>query len=129
MIFILGSVHLAYTFFTPKLGPRERSLQEQMDKGTLVLTRHTTLWRAWVGFNASHGLGAMFFGAIYVYLAWLQPGLLFSSVFLGSSGIAMLLSYLALAKRYWFEIPFRGIALATVFYVSGFVADWLTSWV
>jgi hypothetical protein len=34
------------------------------------------MWKAWIGFNASHAYGAIFFGLIYGYLA-LEHSLLF----------------------------------------------------
>jgi hypothetical protein len=33
-----------------------------------VLTKETTLWNAWIGFNASHSLGAMLVAAFYIPL-------------------------------------------------------------
>jgi hypothetical protein len=33
--------------------------------------------------------------------------------------MAVLLAYLALARRYFFSVPFRGVALACVLYASG----------
>ena len=40
-------------------------------------------------------------------------------------GMATLLAYLALAWRYWFSIPFRGIALTSVLFAAGLLALWL----
>jgi hypothetical protein len=53
-----------------------------MSQTHLVLTRQTTMWRAWIGFNASHSMGAVFFGLVYGYLALLHVELLFRSPFL-----------------------------------------------
>jgi len=117
VILLLGTVHVLYTFFGVKLHPRESHVRAAMDEGRLVLTRQTTLWRAWIGFNASHGQGAILFGLVFGFLALQAPALLFGSVFLRAVGLAMLLTYLVLAHRYWFKVPFRGIALATVLYV------------
>lgn len=43
------------------------------------------------------------------------------SLFLLTLGMSVLLAYLALARRYFFSIPFRGVALACVLYASGWV--------
>jgi hypothetical protein len=36
-------------------------------------------------------------------------------------GLLFLVCFAFLGKRYWFRVPFRGILLATVFYVSALV--------
>jgi hypothetical protein len=55
------------------------------------------------------------------HLALAQPALLAQSPFLLALGLAVLLAYLHLGWRYWFSVPFRGIALATLLYVAGLV--------
>ena len=79
------------------------------------------MWRAWVGFNASHSYGAILFGAVYGYLALLHGAFLFQSRFLLAAGLLFLVGLAALGKLYWFSIPFRGIVLATVLYCLGLV--------
>ena len=32
-------------------------------------TKETTMWRCWVGFNASHSMGLILFGLAFGYLA------------------------------------------------------------
>jgi hypothetical protein len=125
VVFMLGSVHLLYTFRGEKLRPRDAALEAQMKSVSPILTRQTTMWRAWIGFNASHSLGAIFFGLIYGYLALAQSQVLFHSHFLMLVGLALLLGYVALARAYWFSIPFRGILLSLGLYLGAFVANWL----
>lgn len=122
VVLTLGVVHVLYTFVGVKLHPRDASVRAAMDEGRLVLTRQTTIWRAWIGFNASHGQGAILFGLIFGFLALRAPALLFESNFLRTTGLAMLASYIVLAHRYWFRVPFLGLALATVLYVAACVA-------
>ncbi len=69
IILMLGSAHLLYTFVGPKLLPRNSDLQSAMKSSSLVITKETTMWRAWIGFNASHSMGAILFGLIYGYLS------------------------------------------------------------
>ncbi len=118
VIFLLGTIHLLYTFHGPKLKPREPGFQSLMDQVSPVISRETTMWQAWIGFNASHSFGAMLFGLIYGYLAASQPSLLFGSVFLLVVGFALLAGYTALALKYWFSLPFRGIAIALALYIT-----------
>ena len=75
------------------------------------------MWKAWIGFNASHSLGAILFGAVYGYLSLAHSAFLFQSTYLLSLGLILLFIYLFLAKRYWFSVPFRGILVSTVLYV------------
>jgi len=118
IIFLLGTVHLGYTFFGDKLRPRNSQLFADMAAGRLNITQQTTVWRAWLGFNASHSIGAILFGLIYAHLALAHEALLFSSVFLQAVGFAVLLSLALLARYCWFSIPFRGISLALVLYAA-----------
>ena len=86
-----------------------------------VISRETTMWRTWIGFNASHSLGALLFGAIYLYLPLLHSEFFFKSGFLLTLGLVALAGYMALARLYWFSVPFRGIVTATVLYCLGLV--------
>lgn len=122
IIFGLGLLHLVLTFRGPKLLPRDRELRAQMEHSALVLTRETSVWKAWIGFNASHSLGAMLFGAVYGHLALVQPAALASSPFLLAVGAALLLAYAWLGRRYWFSVPFRGIVLSLLLYAAGMIA-------
>ena len=56
---LLGVAHLYFTFFTTNFEPHDASVKTAMEGTSPVLTKETTMWRAWVGFNASHSLGAM----------------------------------------------------------------------
>jgi len=122
VILALGAIHLLYTFHGSKLWPRDAAVIESMQQAPLVLTRQTTMWRAWVGFNASHSYGAIFFGLVYGYLALAAPKFLFASPFLCVVGLVLLLGYAYLGARYWFSVPFRGIVLSTALYAAGLVA-------
>ncbi len=75
------------------------------------------MWKAWIGFNASHSFGAILFGAVYGYLALAHEAFLFRSWFLLLLGLLLLMGYAFLGKRYFFSVPFRGILLATTLYV------------
>lgn len=117
----LGCVHLLYTYRGNKLDPRDPAVRVAMERASLVITRQTTVWRATKGFNASHSLGIIAFATVYGYLALLRPEVLDGSLFLTGLGMTVLLAYLVLARRYFFNIPFRGVALACVLYAIGWV--------
>ncbi|PCE23182.1 hypothetical protein BWP39_26205 [Paraburkholderia acidicola] len=121
IMFLLGVVHLAYTFLGNKLTPRDPALQMSMDQISPVLTRQTTMWRAWVGFNVSHSMGLMLFGLVFGFLALAHGDLLFRSPFLLAVGLAMLVAFVVLAKAYWFSAPFTGVSIALACYVASIV--------
>lgn len=122
VIFGLGLIHLLYTLHGTKLHPREAELEARMKAVSPVLTRQTTMWKAWIGFNASHSYGALLFGAVYGYLALAHGAFLFASAFLLALGAALLAGYIVIGKLYWFSVPYRGILLSSVLYAAGLVA-------
>lgn len=122
VVLALGSIHLLYTFRGNKLYPRDTHLERQMRVVAPVLTRRTTMWNAWIGFNASHSLGAMFFGMTYAYLALAHAELLFHSSYLLVLGLGLLIAYLFLAKIYWFIVPLAGVSLSLALYVGAVIA-------
>ena len=124
LVLMLGVLHLIYTFSGPKLTPRDAALQARMAEVHPVITRQTTMWRAWVGFNASHSMGAILFGLIYGFLGNAYPEILFNSPFLLAVGLAMLGGLAVLAKLYWFRIPFAGVVTSLVCYLASIVAWW-----
>jgi len=121
IILLLGLLHLLYTFHGPKLLPRDRELQTRMEQVSPVITRETTMWKTWIGFNASHSYGLILFGAVYGYLALAHGDFLFQSVFLLSLGLITLFGYVFLAKQYFFRIPLLGMLLATFLYVLALI--------
>lgn len=118
---LLGFLHLAYTFFTRKLHPRDDELERDMRRVSPRITSQTTMWKAWIGFNASHSLGPILFGVVYGYLSLFAWTLLVHSAFFMGLGIAFFVSYLLLAKLFWFRNPLIIIALAGSLYVLGCV--------
>jgi hypothetical protein len=124
IILLLGLMHLLYTFHGPKLLPRDPELRTRMQQVSPVITRQTTMWKAWIGFNASHSYGLMLFGAVYGYLALARSEVLFHSLFLLSLGLILLFGYVLLARRYFFRIPLGGVLLATFLYTLALVVRW-----
>jgi len=117
---VLGAVHLVFTFFTNKLDPRDTHAKSAMAQTPLRLSRHTTVWRAWIGFNASHSLGGLFVAAFYIPMAHSHFTVIDSSVWFAGLPTMIGISYLLLAKHYWFNAPLLGILLATLCFICGF---------
>lgn len=123
ILLLLGTLHLFYTVASNKFSPRDQELESRLKSVSPVISRQTTMWKAWVGFNLSHSIGAIFFGAVYCYLALAHALILFQSYVLLGLGATVLIGYLVLAKLYWFSVPFRGIALALGLYLAAVVAS------
>jgi hypothetical protein len=118
IVFMLGVAHLSYTFRGSALTPSDPALQRSMSQVSPVITDETTMWRCWVGFNASHSMGLMLFGLVFGYLAVAQSRLLFRSPFLLIVGLAMLGGYAVLCKLYFFSSPLRSIAISLGCYLA-----------
>ena len=118
IMFTLGVLHLVYTFWGPKLTPRDPALQVSMSQVSPGITKETTMWRTWVGLNASHSMGAMLFGLIFGFLALAHGQLLFRSPFLLVVGLAMLGGLVVLCKVYWFSAPLTGVGISLACYVA-----------
>lgn len=84
-------------------------------------TKRTSIWLAWVGFNLSHSLGCIIFGAFVVILG--RDGSTFNrNAFLAVPfSLLVALLFTGLAAKYWFKTPLRGCILST--------ACFLISWV
>src|SRR5258708_4652182 len=118
IIFALGVVHLVYTFWGPKLTPRNPALQISMSQIAPVITKETTMWRCLVGFNANHSIGLFFFGLLFGFVAFALCQILFQSPFLLVVGLAMLGGFVVLCKVYFFSVPLAGISISLACYVA-----------
>jgi len=122
----LGLIHALFTFLDTRhprrLVPDDHAVTEAMSSSAVRLScGGTTMWRAWVGFNFSHSLGAVVFGSCCILLgisaqtlALPKPALVLPVVI----GVV----YFWLALRYWFRVPAVGIALATLCLFVGWLA-------
>ena len=108
----LGAVHLLYTLRGHRLQPVDDALMAAMRRTPLHITRETDMWRAWTGFNASHSLGAMGFGAMLSGLAASDAALFTRHPLLATWALAMVAGYLWIARACWFSVPRRGLLAA-----------------
>ena len=81
------------------------------------------MWRAWIGFNATHSSGLILFGLLYGYFAIRHSVLLMHSWPLLALGLGLLLAYSVIAKLYFFTAPFRGVVLAAALFLLGIVMN------
>src|SRR5258708_3507475 len=94
ILLLLGSTHLWITFRGKKMYPRDPALEAQLRAVSPNISRETTMWKVWIGFNASHSFGGMLFGLVYGYLALAHGAMLFHSAFLLAVGLLLLGGYL-----------------------------------
>jgi hypothetical protein len=113
----LGLAHLFFLYATDKLVARDRTVVAAMQRTSPVLTSATTMWQAWIGFNASHSRGALLMAVFYLVLAGTHMEVIRETIAFIIIAIVVSLVYLYLAHRYWFRTPFVGIALATACFV------------
>ena len=118
IVLTLGVLHLVSTFWGPSLTPRDPALEISMSQSSPVMTKETTMWRCWVGFNATHSLGLILFGLVFGYLALAHGQLLFRSPFLLVVGLAMLGGVVGICKVYFFSWPLRGVSISLACYVA-----------
>jgi hypothetical protein len=118
IIFTLGAIHLIYTFYGLQLTPRDPALQISMSQVSPVISKETTMWRCWVGFNATHSLALLLFGLVFGFLALAHGEVLFHSPFLLVVGLAMLAGLVVLCKLFFFRVPLIGVSISLVCYVA-----------
>ena len=117
---VLGTIHLLYTFFTNKFSSGNNTLEEEMKISFPILTKETTMWKAWIGFNASHSSGVIYIGLINLILAIKYFYIVKSPVFL-LLNIVTVLFYLWLARKYWFKTPFTGVLISACCFIAAAV--------
>ena len=121
IILTLGVSHLVYTFWGLNLTPRDPALQISMSQTSPVISKETTMWRCWIGFNATHSMGLIFFGLVFGFLALAHSQLLFRSPFLLALGLTMLGGYVVLCKVSFFSAPLTGVSISLACYVASIV--------
>lgn len=116
---VLGLVHAAYVWMDlrhpRRLVPGDPALIAAMARSRVRLAGDATdMWRAWIGFNLSHSLGALLVGAMAI--AW--PALAAGHAALAWLPAAVAAVYLLIGLRYWFHVPNAGIAVATLAFAA-----------
>ncbi len=122
---VLGTGHALGAFgdtFRPRLfTPRDDDVRRGMMGTSLRLTHRANVWRAWLGFNLSHGLGLIFFGLILLLLSLDDFQLLMSFNAVMPFALAIAVAYFILAVRFWFRVPAAGCALGAACFAASYV--------
>jgi len=132
-LFVAGGVPfvlfgLAHAIATPLrldqargLSPRDAGLARAMSQTPVLLTSRTNMWLAWVGFNLSHSLGAVFFGVAVLVIGRSASSFAAEGGLFGPLAVLVSAAYLVLAIKYWFRTPIAGCGVS----VALFVSSWL----
>ena len=122
---VLGALHAIYTLLDVRnprrLVPVDLSVAQAMANSAIRLSRGgTDMWRAWIGFNFSHSLGVLLFGALAIWAGCrvnrLPVGILPALTLIGCI-------YEVLCLLYWFRDPAIGVAIVT----GCFAVAWILS--
>ena len=116
---VAGTLHLHGTYFGPDLRPRDPELEESMRRVALNVSSRTTMWNAWIAFNAILSFGLMLFGLLYGYLAMFRFAVLQTSPFLLSLGLVFLAGLVVIWKRYTYHLPVVVFTVALLLYGVG----------
>jgi hypothetical protein len=105
------------TFFVP-IDTSVRSAMESTSVRFRRMWPHAndvtpSMWRLWLGFNISHGLGAFTFGLLCLLIAVHDFALVESIRAIRPLTIAFAAAYLALSIRFWFYVPAIATGAAT----------------
>ncbi|HTK55555.1 MAG TPA: hypothetical protein VL295_01940 [Gemmatimonadales bacterium] len=122
---VLGTAHAWHTPVRADqkkgLSARDPAVEEAMATTSPRLTARTDLWRAWVGFNYSHSLGAVLFGLFVVLIGRSEASYAANASLAAPLALAVALAYLVLGIKYWFKTPIIGIAFSAVCFSAAWV--------
>lgn len=122
---VLGTAHAWHTPFQVDqkkgLSARDPAVEGAMATTSPRLTARTDLWRAWVGFNYSHSLGAVLFGLFVLLIGRSESAFLAEGALAIPLALIVSLAYLVLGIKYWFKTPIVGIAVS----VACFALAWV----
>lgn len=97
------------TYFTPT----EDSVRPEVEATGIRFRRlvpggdhgRPSMWRAWLGFNISHGLGVFAFALLALVIAIEEPDLLARAEAIVLVALVVSAAYLLVALRFWFWLP------------------------
>lgn len=94
--------------------PPDPALRLAMQQSTIRLHPSTNLWKAWMGFNLTHSLGVVLFGAAYLYVGLVEPSAFGSSLLLQSVAVVVSAMYLLVSYHFFFWKPLVGSTIGLV---------------
>lgn len=117
----LGTIHLIYTFFTNRFLPVQKNVMEEMRNASPNLSTDLSMWKAWIGFNASHSAGLIFIAVVNCFLVLKHFSIVQKSHFYFLFNIVTIAFYVFLAKKYWFTPPLVGGSIALLSFTVAYI--------
>jgi hypothetical protein len=113
LLALLDTVHA--TYFTP----RDASVKSAVESTPIRLGGRAapSMWRAWLGFNISHGLGVFTFGLLLLLIAVQNFKLVGQIDAIQPLSIAFPAIYFVIALRFWFYGPVIITATSTACFI------------
>ncbi len=97
--------------------PPDVALRQAMQESSIAIHPQTNLWKAWMGFNLSHGLGLVMFGVTYLAIGLFYFPLFSQILWLQSGALLITAAYLILSLKFWFSSPAIGSGIALTCFV------------
>ena len=122
---VLGAAHAWHTPTRADekkgLSARDPAVEGAMATTAPRLTDRTDLWRAWVGFNYSHSLGAVLFGLFVVLIGRSENSFHAEAALAIPLALLVSVTYLVLGIKYWFKTPIMGITVSVVSFALAWI--------
>jgi hypothetical protein len=122
IFFLLGVTHVVLTIRDLRdprsFTPTDDKVRQAMVEARLRLAPVTTIWRAWLGFNFSHGLGLPVFGGVLGGLALYDFRFVAGSAALQVTAVIVAGTYAFLAVRFWFAVPAAATACGALAFLA-----------
>lgn len=118
---LLGVLHMLLTFFTNSFDLRNTELMQTLKQTNLRLNEDLSMWKAWIGFNASHSSGIIFIAVTNCFLAIRFYPMIQKNDWYFIFSICTIGFYVFLAWKYWFTPPLIGTSVTLVLYIAAYV--------
>jgi hypothetical protein len=119
---LLGTMHAVHTPKQPTerkgLSPSDPTLADSMARSSILLTRRTDMWRAWVGFNLSHSLGLVLLGVMVVLVGRTSASFGYNAGLFLPLAVVVSTAYLILGVAYWFRTPVIGMGICLFLFTA-----------
>ena len=101
--------------------PNDPALREAMQRSGIRFHPRINLWKAWLGFNLTHSLGIVLFGAAFFYVGLFAPQAFAASPLLQAVAVVTSALYLAISLGFFFSTPAIGAAVGLLCFLAAAV--------
>jgi hypothetical protein len=101
--------------------PTDKTVRVAMENSRLALNPGANLWKAWMGFNLSHSLGVVVFGAGLLAISIWHYDAFAHSRILQSATVLIAASYFLMAINFWFWAPALGTGISLACFLLSIV--------